>query len=336
MTDRTEGGVGTIVADATVRIERLLPGPAERIWDYLTDSEKRRKWLAAGPMEPRNGGAVEHLFRHAELSHEPTPDRYKAFENSPPLPGTVTQWDPPRTLAYSWPGDRGASEVTFELFPDGNDVLLVVTHRRLADSDTMVSVASGWDAHLGVLEDVLNGDQPRGFWSTHARMEAVYRERFALTTEAGVMPEHIITVERDFAASPAALYTAWTDAGILNRWFGRLVSDLRVGGRFRVETDGDDGETFVHSGKYLTLLPHHFIKFTFAIESDDPSPYADEFVALVFRDAAEGRSRLELHNGWNGPAPSDEDAELLRTGWSMWLDLLDELFEREPDLTRIS
>lgn len=179
MTDRTSDGRAVRVEERTVRLERLLPGPAERVWDYLTDSDKRRKWLAAGAMEPHAGGSVKHLFRHSELSHEPTPERYRPFEDSPALPGEVTQWDPPRVLAYTWPGDRGASEVTFELFPEGADVLLVVTHRRLADIETMVSVASGWDAHLGILIDTLNGQPPRGFWSTHARLEAVYKNRFA-------------------------------------------------------------------------------------------------------------------------------------------------------------
>ncbi len=336
MSKRNEGGTGTIVADATVRIERLLPGPAERIWDYLTESEKRRKWLAAGSMEPKPGGAVEHLFRHAELSDEATPEPYKAFETSPALPGEVTQWDPLRLLAYTWPGDRGASEVTFELFPEGRDVLMVVTHRRLADSETMVSVASGWDAHLGILTDVLNGDRPRGFWSTHARMETIYRERFVITAEHGRPPEHMIRLERDFDASADALYAAWTEPAILSRWYGRVEADICVGGRYRVETDGDAGETYVHSGRYLALQPGRFIKMTFAAESDEPSPYTDEFIALSFRDLADGRSRVVLHNGWDGPAPGDDDVEAALQGWSMWLDLLEDMLAQNPQLKRLS
>ncbi|HTV70324.1 MAG TPA: SRPBCC family protein [Rhizobiaceae bacterium] len=171
-------GQGTLVADRTVRIERLLPGPVERIWSYLTDSEKRRKWLAAGEMAPYAGGTVDHLFRHPELSSEPTPERYKGFDDSPTMHGEVTEYDPPRRLAYTWPGDNGSSEVTFELFPEGRNVLLVLTHRRLA-ADVIVSVATGWDSHLGILIDVLNGDTPRGFWSTFDRLEKQYAALFA-------------------------------------------------------------------------------------------------------------------------------------------------------------
>ena len=46
----------TMPAPATVRIERILPGPVERDWTYLTESDKRRQWFAAGPMELRPGG----------------------------------------------------------------------------------------------------------------------------------------------------------------------------------------------------------------------------------------------------------------------------------------
>lgn len=175
--ERYAEGSGLSPEPGTVRIERLLPGPAERIWDYLTLSEKRRLWLAAGEVEPWAGGQLTLLFRHAELSHEAAPED-RAGE-IPPMHGRVTEWDPPRTLSYTWPGDGGSSEVTFELFPEGSDVLLVLTHRRLADDKTMIMVASGWDTHLGILIDRLQDHEPRGFWSTFARLREVYGARIS-------------------------------------------------------------------------------------------------------------------------------------------------------------
>jgi uncharacterized protein YndB with AHSA1/START domain len=41
---------GVLTEPATLKIQRLLPGPIERVWAYLTDSELRRRWLAAGEM----------------------------------------------------------------------------------------------------------------------------------------------------------------------------------------------------------------------------------------------------------------------------------------------
>lgn len=336
MITAAQDGQGTITEPRTVRIERMLPGPAERVWDYLTDSEKRRQWLAAGIMEPHAGGHVEHLFRHHELSDEPTPERHAHFADSPAMHGRVTEWDPPRLLAYTWPGDGGASEVTFELFPEGDEVLLVLTHLRLADAETMISVAGGWDAHLGILIDRLAGERPRGFWSTHARLHAQYRERFGLTTEAGTTPQHLIRLERDFDASPEALYAAWTDPDIMNRWFGRVEADVRVGGRYRIESDGEAGEVYVHSGRYLAFEPNRFVRQTFLAEGHEPNPYTDEFIAISLHGLADGRTRLVLDNGWNGPALAEEDAEAAKQGWSMWLDLLDGMFEQNPELRKVS
>lgn len=38
---------GMIIEPGTLRIQRLLPGPIERVWAYLTESDKRA--TAGGP-----------------------------------------------------------------------------------------------------------------------------------------------------------------------------------------------------------------------------------------------------------------------------------------------
>ena len=171
----------TVASPDTVRLERVLPGPIERVWAYLTESEKRAKWFAGGPMELRAGGRVEFNFRHADFSAEKTPpDRFKKYNEGHSFLGRVTACDPPRLLAYTWGDETGKhGEVMFELTPRGKNVLLVLTHRRLPDRKEMLSVAGGWHAHLGILEDVLAGCEPRGFWSTHAKLEKEYEKRFA-------------------------------------------------------------------------------------------------------------------------------------------------------------
>jgi uncharacterized protein YndB with AHSA1/START domain len=178
---RDDDALGTSPAAGEVRIERWLPGPVERIWAYLTDSEKRGVWLAPGDMELRVGGRVEHRFRHADLSHERTPPPpYDAYAEGHVMYGTVTRCEPPRLLSYTWGDGAEDSEVVFELsaIPNG-EVKLVVTQRRLRSGAGMANVAAGWHAHLGILLDRLQGREPRGFWSTHARLEAAYTARFA-------------------------------------------------------------------------------------------------------------------------------------------------------------
>lgn len=173
---------GVVTEPGAVRFERVLPGPIERVWKYLTDSESRGKWFAAGEMDLRVGGAVELIFDHAALSAEKqTPERYKAAAGYR-MRGRITRCEPPRLLSYTWDetvsvGPSMNSEVSFELSPRGADVLLVLTHRRLASAETLLSVCAGWHSHLGILTDQINGVEPRPFWSTHARLEAEYQRR---------------------------------------------------------------------------------------------------------------------------------------------------------------
>lgn len=178
--ERAMGEFGVVTQARTVRLERVLPGPIERVWAYLTESEKRGKWLASGPMELHVGGRVELHFRHADLTphEESPPDKYKKHEEGVGFSGHITRCDPPRLLSYTWNEESGGeSEVTFELTPQAEAVLLVLTHRRLTDRTAMVQVGSGWHAHLGILIDRLSGREPRPFWSTHARLEAEYEKR---------------------------------------------------------------------------------------------------------------------------------------------------------------
>ena len=48
----------TYVEPGTMKLERLLPGPVERIWAYLVDPDKRAAWLAGGSFDLRVGGKV--------------------------------------------------------------------------------------------------------------------------------------------------------------------------------------------------------------------------------------------------------------------------------------
>ncbi len=175
---------GEIVDSATVRIERLLPGPIERVWAYLVESDKRAKWLAAGSMDLAPGAGFELVFRHSQLSHEPTPERW-ADADGHVHHCHITRCEPPRVLSFTWPQGHGEgapaedSEVTFELTPQDDGVLLVVTHERLFDRATMANVASGWHTHLGLLLDHLNHRAPRGFWSSFTEVEKLYNERIS-------------------------------------------------------------------------------------------------------------------------------------------------------------
>jgi uncharacterized protein YndB with AHSA1/START domain len=168
---------GVATAPDAVRFERLLPGPIERVWAYLTESDKRRQWLSAGAMAPRVGAVFEMRFEHASLSDDvvPTPEPFRQLEGGHVSQHRITRWEPPKVLAITWSdGAQGESEVTFELTPHGAEVRLVLTHSRLANRDVLRRVAKGWHTHLDILTEKLNGRSPKSFWTLLERVEAAY------------------------------------------------------------------------------------------------------------------------------------------------------------------
>lgn len=163
----------------TLRFERLLPGPVERVWAYLTEPEKRRLWLADGPMDLKAGGAVDLVFRNGELNAgQPTPENFAKFAGEFHNPGTVLACEPNRLLRFTWESDGpNESEVSFELTPRGKRVLLTVTHTRLAKRSTMLGVAGGWHAHLTLLADLLDERERSALWPLFAQYRAEYEAR---------------------------------------------------------------------------------------------------------------------------------------------------------------
>jgi uncharacterized protein YndB with AHSA1/START domain len=164
---------GVVTEPMTLEIQRLLPGPIERVWDYLTRSELRRQWLAAGEMDLRLGAAFELVWRNDELNDPPS-RRPEGFDAEHRLECRITELDPPRRLAFTWGRSDG---VTFDLAPAGQKVRLTVTHRRLPDRGMLLKVSAGWHAHLDVLAARLAGAAPPPFWDDWSRLMREYEQR---------------------------------------------------------------------------------------------------------------------------------------------------------------
>ena len=172
---------GKLLDEQTVRLERLLPGPIELVWAYLTESEKRGKWLATGETEPRVGGKVELRFNHNNLSPEQDSEAPSTDCGDDTVHyGTVTKYEPSHTLAYTWAENTGGtSEVLFELETVGEQVRLTITHERLPDMETIVGVSSGWETHVAIMADCLSGNTPKPFWGVFNRLKTAYEELYA-------------------------------------------------------------------------------------------------------------------------------------------------------------
>ena len=168
---------GEKVDATTLRFERILPGPIEKVWEYLTDGDKRGLWFAGGLTDLTPGGKMELTFRNAQLSSppDPTPEKYKEFGDGFVSQAKVLVCEAPRIFEIEWEG-----VVRFELETVGDRVKLVLTHSKLNEGkDTMVGTLAGWHTHLNILGDQLGGQAPLGFWSVHLSMEIEYEQRLA-------------------------------------------------------------------------------------------------------------------------------------------------------------
>lgn len=161
---------GVFLDNSTVRFERLLPGPIERVWDYLTKSEYLATWLASADGNWRPGGEITLSFTFS--AEDDCGDSI--------CRGVIEDYDPPRLLSYSWREfdaqgrEKPASLVRFELSPAGDDVRLVLTHRKLA-ADEMLGFGAGWDSHLDYLAARLAGEPVKPFSEIFAAALAHYR-----------------------------------------------------------------------------------------------------------------------------------------------------------------
>jgi uncharacterized protein YndB with AHSA1/START domain len=161
---------GVLTDATTLQLQRHLPGPVERVWAYLTDSDLRQKWLAAGCMTLTPGTPFELVWRNDDLSASPD-ERPEGFAEESHATCTLTEVDPLRKLRFEWPG---VGEVTFELRPSGDEVLLTITHRQLANRDMTLMVGAGWHMHLDILIAHLDELDPPSFWHGWRQLREAY------------------------------------------------------------------------------------------------------------------------------------------------------------------
>ena len=166
---------GELTAPSTLTLQRRLPGPIERVWAYLTDSDLRQQWLAAGAMSLQPGASFELVWKNDELSASAA-ERPEGFPEVSRATCQITEVEPPRKLRFLWPG---AGDVTFQLETEGKDVILTVTHRQLPDRTITVMVGAGWHMHLNILAARATGASAPSFWSGWLQLRSDYERRVA-------------------------------------------------------------------------------------------------------------------------------------------------------------
>jgi uncharacterized protein YndB with AHSA1/START domain len=157
------------IAPDTIRLERTLDAPVEKVWRYLTEADLRRSWFMGGTDAGANG-EFEVLVDHDNLSEDDDvayPESYAEFKGAV-WSEKVLRFEPSKLLQTTFQGGKNGT-VTYELSPDGDRTRLVLTHSGIANPVGAQDFGSGWNSHLTVLEERLAGRGVKDFWALHAR-----------------------------------------------------------------------------------------------------------------------------------------------------------------------
>ena len=157
-----------------LEIRRVLNGPIERVWKYLTDGELRMLWFCGGETATTPGGAIEFAFDHRRLSETGPPEKY-ADSNVVDMRGEILIYEKPTKLKFTWDEMHvdGASTVTILLKDLGGKTELHLIHEDLVP-EIQPGVQGGWHAHLDLLSDLMNDRPARDFWVHFNALEAAY------------------------------------------------------------------------------------------------------------------------------------------------------------------
>jgi uncharacterized protein YndB with AHSA1/START domain len=161
-----------------LRFERTVRHPPERVWAAVTERAELTAWHPT-PFELERfvGGAVTYL-PEADAPEMP--------------PGEVTEYDPPRLLAYTW----GEDLLRWELRPHDDGCLLVLTH-TFDDRFKAARDAAGWHVCLMALEAALEGRKAPGtregeriphHWP---ELNTAYERRFGIPHEKATPPPEL-------------------------------------------------------------------------------------------------------------------------------------------------
>jgi uncharacterized protein YndB with AHSA1/START domain len=283
---------GTLIDAHTIRFERDLPGPIERVWAYLTESDLKATWIGATEIPSTVGG-----------------ESTMTWEGEDGEPGGALTI---RTR-YDWielhaPG--GAirdSIVRFELAIHGDGVRLTLTHRALP-VDSYTTIAAGWHAHLDTLVAQLDGSGGPDAFARYAEIEPRYGPLATFPATGTVRLERVV-------AAPAERVWAYlTEPDLLATWLARGQVPSRVGERFTL--------TMLANGDEIaaTLQAHdapHALAYTwFSTQHETPraDPSAVRFELIPHDDG----TRLVLTHTGVSPEYYGRNA----AGWHSLLDAL--------------
>ncbi|WP_295122826.1 SRPBCC domain-containing protein [uncultured Chitinophaga sp.] len=120
-------------------VERVYDHPVQKVWTALSDRQQMKQWyFDIADFKPELGAEFSFTGEDGDLK----------FVHL----CRITALEPGKKIAYTWTYEKyeGHSEVTFELFPEGDKTRLRLTHTGLesfpdAKSFRRESFQGGWN-----------------------------------------------------------------------------------------------------------------------------------------------------------------------------------------------
>jgi uncharacterized protein YndB with AHSA1/START domain len=136
-----------------------------------------------------------------------------------------------------------------------------------------------------------------------------------------------LVLKRRIKAPAEKVYEAWTRPEQMTRWWGVTghsnppiaETDLRVGGRFRVQFWGQDGQQHSVGGLYREVVPNRRLVFSWAWQS---TPERQSQVSIDLKPDGDGTVLTLTHEHFADQKACDDH----RVGWTHGLDNLERLF----------
>jgi len=107
--------------------------------------------------------------------------------------------------------------------------------------------------------------------------------------------DQVLTIERNFSATPEAVFDAWTDPNILSQWWGpegvsipTLDLDVKEGGTWTTTMYSEQMGNKIVSGTYKTVERPGRLVFTWAWSQDDGAPGHETEIEVLFEKSDVG------------------------------------------------
>jgi uncharacterized protein YndB with AHSA1/START domain len=143
--------------------------------------------------------------------------------------------------------------------------------------------------------------------------------------DPGLASRPSLTLKRRLNAAPEKVYAAWAAAEKLVQWFGpaqvkpgsvKAEMDVRVGGRYRISFEHDNGQYSEVGGVYREVVPNQRLVFSWAWHS---TPERESLVTVQLKPDGAGTLLTFQHEQFFDQAARDNHER----GWTEFLGKLE-------------